>query len=82
MELITVLQPAHMADHLAGYPHCTRDAAYRFHAIVCLWLVNGLWFVGPLVTTWWAWTELRALTGLDTTLDTGLDGAPTNKKGA
>ena len=67
-------QPAFFADHLAGYPHCTRDAAYRFHAIVCLWLVNGLWFVGPLVSTWWAWAELRSLTGLDR--------APTKEKGA
>jgi hypothetical protein len=45
--------------HRNGYPHSTADAALRPHAIACLWTVNGLWLVAPLLTIVWAHQQLR-----------------------
>ena len=53
-----------LQHHVAGYPFTTRSATYRPHAIACLWLVNGLWFVAPVVSAVWAWGEVRAVAGV------------------
>ena len=47
-------------EDMPGYPHTTSDPARRPHALACLWLVNGPWFVGPPLTFLWAWRELSA----------------------
>ncbi len=49
-----------LQHHMPGYPHTTSDPARRPHALACLWLVNGPWFVGPPLTFVWAWRELSA----------------------
>ena len=41
--------------HRLGYPHTTTDPAYRPHAIMCLWIVNGAWLVAPILTCVWAY---------------------------
>ena len=41
--------------HYARYPFTTAVPRYRPHAIACLWLVNGLWFVAPVLSFVWAW---------------------------
>jgi hypothetical protein len=52
----------YMLDHhKKGYAHSTRDALYRPHAIACLWLVNIIWLLGPMLTFVWAFLELRSL---------------------
>ena len=40
------------------YPHTTTDPTFRTHAICCLWLVNIMWLVAPIVTVVWAYQEL------------------------
>ena len=47
-----------LQHHMAGYPHSTADPQLRPHAIVCLWLVNGLWLVAPLLSFAWAFCRL------------------------
>ena len=41
--------------HRSGYALTTRDPQLRGHAIACLWLVNGIWLVAPLITAAWAY---------------------------
>ena len=48
-----------LQHHLAGYPFTTQDPRYRPHAIACLWLVNVLWLIAPVLTARWAWLGVR-----------------------
>ena len=47
--------------HTKGYPHTTDDPTYRIHAIACLWLVNILWLLAPLVSLVWGYQKIAAL---------------------
>lgn len=44
--------------HRTGYPHTTAEAGYHKHAVACLWLVNLLWLLAPLITVLWAYEQL------------------------
>lgn len=46
--------------HRKGYPYTT-NGPYRQHAIVCLWLVNIIWVIAPVVSLCWAYMEMQAL---------------------
>ena len=46
--------------HRQAYPHTTRDPVYRPHAILLLWLVNGVWLVAPITTALWAYSQIIA----------------------
>lgn len=45
--------------HRKNYPHTTSDVVLRPHAIACLWLVNVMWLIAPILTVVWAWQQLK-----------------------
>lgn len=45
--------------HRKHYPYTTTDAAFRCHAIACLWLVNLIWLVAPFVTIFWTYNTVK-----------------------
>ena len=47
--------------HRGGYAHTTQHVVLRKHAVACLWLVNVLWLVAPVLTAVWAVDQLMAL---------------------
>jgi hypothetical protein len=48
-----------LQHHGTGYIHTvTGDSSLRPHAIVCLWLINGLWLVCPVLSALWAWNVI------------------------
>lgn len=63
--LITVFRDAtlfretieYMWDHhRLGYPYTTMGPM-RSHAIACLWLINIMWIIAPIITVVWAWQQ-------------------------
>jgi hypothetical protein len=47
--------------HRKDYPLTTQDPEYRPHAVLLLWLVNGIWLVAPIVTVWWAYNQIMGV---------------------
>eukprot|EP00937_MAST-01D_sp_MAST-1D-sp2_P004487 g4487.t1 len=76
--------------HSVGAPTCTHaacaegagaDAAWlRPHAIACLWLVNVLWLVAPLFSTYWAFQLLLKTIATDARVSMGKAAAKAKKK--
>lgn len=53
--------------HRKSYPFSTDDLMYRPHAIACLWTVNGLWLIAPLISLKWAYDQIMLLTVITST---------------
>lgn len=50
----------YMLDHhRSGYAHTVSDPALRPHAIACLWMVNIVWLVAPILTVAWALHQIE-----------------------
>ena len=47
--------------HRSEYAYTTQHPALRKHAIACLWLVNILWLLAPLLTAAWAIDRLMSM---------------------
>lgn len=52
----------------------------RPHAIVCLWLVNVIWLIAPLVSVWWAYKHIMACSVGDPAHATGIADHSVGKK--
>ena len=44
--------------HHKDYIYTTTDEVYRIHGIVCLWLVNGIWLIAPIVSLFWGYNMI------------------------
>ena len=44
--------------HRKNYPYTIQDQEFRDIAILCLWTVNGIWLIAPIVTLIWAHQQL------------------------
>jgi hypothetical protein len=44
--------------HRKDYPFTIADNSYRIHGIFCLWLVNIIWIVAPVLSTIWAYHQI------------------------
>lgn len=44
--------------HVNGYPYTSQRSDTRHHAIACLWLVNIMWLVAPLLSLRWAYSGI------------------------
>ena len=47
--------------HRKSYPFCTFIPQYRQHAIICLWLVNIIWLIAPMMSLIWGYLLISRL---------------------
>ena len=45
--------------HRLDYKHSTFDPELRIHAIVTLWMVNGVWLIAPLLSSMWGFQKIN-----------------------
>lgn len=55
--------------HRKSYHLTTQDSVYRHHAILLLWLVNGIWLIAPVVTILWSYYQIMDIANLQLTKD-------------
>jgi hypothetical protein len=46
--------------HVKGYPFTISDPRYHRHGIICLWLVNIVWLIAPVLSPIWTYFQITA----------------------